>query len=94
MNKGIAEPVLIHRKEGLHWRAWPTLLPFVAPACPIQFLQGGPSSTDAPYPGAPQKNQHCPVDFSFHNRLPKGALRCFHPWVFHMSFHSLLIWGV
>ena len=42
----------------------------------------------------PKKTSTASVDFSFHNQLPEGALGCFHPWAFPMSFHGLLIWGI
>ena len=42
----------------------------------------------------PKKASTASVDFPFHKQLPEGALECFHPWAFPMSFHSLLIWGI
>ena len=39
----------------------------------------------------PKKSNTASVDFSFYNHLPEGALGCFHPWAFPMSFHSFLI---
>ena len=33
------------------------------------------------------------VAFSFQSHLTEGALGCFHPHAFPMSFYSLVIWG-
>ena len=39
----------------------------------------------------PRNSKTAPVDFSLHSYLPEGALGCFHPCAFPMSFHSFLI---
>ena len=41
----------------------------------------------------PRKARTASVDFSFHSHLPEGALGCFHPWAFPISFHIFRIWG-
>ena len=51
------------------------------------------SGIEAPYPGIPRNNKLASVDFSFHSHSTAGALGCFYPHAFPMSFESHVICG-
>ena len=80
--QGKEQPVLSsseEKKGRLHCRQAQPTLPFVAPVCPIYLLRGCPSSTDAPYPGAPQKSQHYLREIFLPQSLARGGPRVLPP---------------